>query len=93
MERILPSLFGYDTKFKSSCHLANTMKDEQILNCDGADESDGVSIIIIIIIITEHLTLHPKMQANSNAHVFLLSIILALKQMSFQPFLEGRERN
>jgi len=33
------------------------------------------------------------MQANSKAHVFLLPIILALKQMSFQLFLEGREKN
>jgi len=45
--------------------------------------------------------MRPKMQANSNNFIgfywkkpiFLLPIILALKQMSFQPFLEGRERN
>jgi len=37
------------------------------------------SILIIIIIITEHLILRPKMQANSKAHAFLLPIILALK--------------
>jgi len=49
--------------------------------------------IIIIIIITEHLILRPKTQANSKARAFLLPIILALKQMSFQLFLEGRERN
>jgi len=46
-----------------------------------------------IIILTEHLMLRSKMQANSKAHAFLLPIILALKKMSFQPFLEGREKN
>jgi len=45
-----------------------------------------------VIIITEHLILRPKMQANSKAHAFLLPIILALKQMSFQPFLEGERK-
>jgi len=45
--------------------------------------------LLIIIIITEHLILRPKMQANSKAQAFLLPIILALKPMSFQAYLEG----
>jgi len=39
----------------------------------------SIIVAIIIIIITEHLILRPKMQANSKAHAFLLPIILALK--------------
>jgi len=51
-------------------------------------------IIIIIIKITEHLILHPKIQANSKAYAFLLPITFSTEiDMSFQRFLEGRERN
>jgi len=41
---------------------------------------------IIIIIITEHLILHPKKQANSKAPAFLLPIIFSTEIDVFSSF-------
>jgi len=59
------------------------LKNGRIINCFNNNS----------LIITEQLILLPKIQANSKAHAFLLSILLALKWMSFQPLLDGREKN
>jgi len=40
----------------------------------------------IIIIITEHLILRPKMQANSKAHAFLLPIMFSTEKDEFSAF-------
>jgi len=45
-----------------------------------------ITIIIIIIIITEHLILRPKMQANSKAHAFLLPIMFSTEEDEFSAF-------
>jgi len=42
--------------------------------------------ILIIIIITEHLILRPKMQANSKAHAFLLPIMFNTEIDEFSAF-------
>jgi len=40
----------------------------------------------LIIIITEHLILRPKMQANSKAHAFLLPIIFSTEKDEFSAY-------
>jgi len=39
-----------------------------------------------IIIVTEHLILHPEMQANAEAHAFLLPIIFSTEIDEFLAF-------
>jgi len=45
-----------------------------------------VVVLFIIIVITEHLILRPKMQANSKAHAILLPIKFSTEKDEFSAF-------